>query len=213
MDGLSRQDQTSVKRKGQGRGGTGSQPSANLARNRDWDGDQKDRQKARRRDHSTLDGKRGAFEAIALLAASAGGTQLNTAFIERLNATFRERLASLTRRCRHAARKVSQLQAGMWLVGCTYNWCWPHHELSRRAAKAQACHGEIPVTPAMASGLTDHVWSVYELLTFRIPPPAWVAPKRRGRPRTWLQACKRPVSVRPRPLLRLRKGGLCPSTV
>lgn len=59
------------------------------------------------------------FAAIALLCASAGGTQLNTAFIERLNATFRERLASLTRRCRHAVRKVSQLQAGMWLVGCT----------------------------------------------------------------------------------------------
>ncbi len=155
----------------------------------------------------------GAFEAIALLAASAGGTQLNTALIERLNATFRERLASLTRRCRHAARKVSGFQAGMWLVGCTYKWCWPHHERSRRAAKAQARHGEVPVTPAMASRLTDHVWSVRELLTFRIPPPAWVAPKRRGRPRTRPHACKRPVSVRPRPLLRLRKGGLCPPTV
>jgi transposase-like protein/IS1 family transposase len=154
----------------------------------------------------------GAFAAIALLAASEGGKQLNTAFIERLNATFRERLASLTRRCRHAARKVSRLQAGMWLVGCTYNFCWPHHELSRRAAKAQERQGEVPITPAMASGLTDHVWSVRELLTFRIPPPDWVAPKRRGRPRTLSQACKRPVSLRPRPLLRLRKGGLCPST-
>lgn len=154
-----------------------------------------------------------AFAAIALLVASSGGTQLNTAFIERLNATFRERLASLTRRCRHAARKVSCLEAGMWLVGCTYNFCWPHHELSRREAKARARHGEVPITPAMASGLTDHVWSVRELLTFRIPPPAWVAPKRRGRPRTRSQACKRLVSVRPRPLLRLRKGGLCPSTV
>jgi hypothetical protein len=66
-----------------------------------------------------------AFAAIALLAASAGGKQLNTAFIERLNATFRDRLACLTRRCRRAARKVSRLQAGMWLVGCTYNFCWP----------------------------------------------------------------------------------------
>lgn len=149
---------------------------------------------------------------MALLAASAGGNQLNTAFIERLNATFRERLASLTRRCRHAAHKVSRLQAGMWLVGCTYNFCWPHHELSRRAAKAQARHGDIPVTPAMASGLTDHVWSVRELLTFRIPPPVWIAPKRRGRPRTVTQACKRLVSARPRPLLRLRKGALCVST-
>src|SRR5579875_495039 len=113
-----------------------------------------------------------AWAAIALLAASHGGTQLNTAFIECLNATFRERLASLTRRCRHTARKVSRLEAGMWLVGCTYNWCWPHHELSRRAAQAQQMRGAVPMTPAMASGLTDHVWSVRELLLFRIPPPA-----------------------------------------
>ena len=157
--------------------------------------------------------RQGGTEAVsALLTASAGGKQLNTAFIERLNATFRERLASLTRRCRHAARKVSRLEAGMWLVGCTYNFCWPHHELSRRAAKAQDRPGDVPLTPAMASGLTDHVWSVRELLAFRIPPPTWVAPKRRGRPRTRSEACKRPVSPRPRPLLRLRKGSLCLST-
>lgn len=153
-----------------------------------------------------------AFAAIALLAVSGGGTQLNTAFIERLNATFRERLASLTRRCRHAARKVSRLEAGMWLVGCTSNFCWPHHELGRRAARSQQRQGEVLMTPAMASGLTDHVWSVRELLTFRIPPPAWVTPKRRGRPRTLACASKKSVSARPRALLRLRKGALCPST-
>ena len=36
----------------------------------------------------------------------------------------------------------------------------------------------------MAAGLTDHIWSVYELLSYKIAPPAWVEPKRRGRPRT-----------------------------
>ena len=154
----------------------------------------------------------GAFAAIALLAVSQGGKQLNTAFIERLNATFRERLASLTRRCRHAARKVSRLEAGMWLVGCTYNFCWPHHELSRRAARAQDHRGEVLLTPAMASGLTDHVWSVRELLTFRVPPSPWVAPKRRGRPRTGILPRKKLGTARPRPFLRLRKGVLCPST-
>jgi transposase-like protein/IS1 family transposase len=157
----------------------------------------------------------GAEAAMALLAASGGGTQLNTAFIERLNATFRERLASLTRRCRHTARKVFRLEAGMWLVGCTYNFCWPHHELSRRAAKSQDRRGMVLLTPAMASGLTEHVWSVRELLTFRVPPPAWVAPKRRGRPPTVPPASKVSRAARPlhlRPLLRLRKGALCPST-
>lgn len=49
----------------------------------------------------------GVFAAIALLAVSGGGKQVHTACIKRLNATFRERLARLTRRCRHAARHPS----------------------------------------------------------------------------------------------------------
>ena len=150
--------------------------------------------------------------AMALLRASSGGNDLNTAFIERLNATFRQRLACLARRCRHAARRLDLLEAGMWLVGCTYNFCWPHHELSRREAKVQGRKGEVLITPAMASGLTDHVWSMCELLSHRIPPPPWVAPKRRGRPRKAVLSVTRLVPARPRPLLRLRKGALCPST-
>jgi transposase-like protein/IS1 family transposase len=80
-------------------------------------------------------------QAQALLSASCGGTVLNTAFIERLNGTMRQRLASLTRKCRHAARRLTALESGMWLLGGTYNWCWPHHELSRREAAAEAQTG------------------------------------------------------------------------
>src|SRR5712692_5848152 len=40
-------------------------------------------------------------QAMRLLQASRGGSTLNTAFIERLNGTMRERLATLTRKCRH----------------------------------------------------------------------------------------------------------------
>jgi IS1 family transposase len=155
--------------------------------------------------------------AQALLAASQGGTVLNTAFIERLNGTMRERLASLTRKCRHAARRLTALESGMWLLGCTYNWCWPHHELSRRAAKAQGKPGEVLLTPAMASGLTDHIWSLQELLSYRVAPAPWMAPKRRGRPakQTALQVSKQQPPgehPHPRPLLRLRKGVLCSTT-
>jgi hypothetical protein len=151
----------------------------------------------------------GLSAAMALLRASSGGSDLNTAFIERLNATFRQRLACLARRCRHTARRVDVLEAGMWLVGCTYNWCWPHHELSRRGAKAQGRKGEVLITPAMASGLTDHVWSVRELLSQRIPQPPWEPPKRRGRPHKAVQPATGPVRTRSQPLLRLRKGVLC----
>jgi len=145
-------------------------------------------------------------QAEEFLALSAGGIQLNTAFIERFNGTMRERLASLTRRSRHAARRLAALDAGMWLVGCTYNFCWPHHELSRRIARAQGRRGEALISPAMAAGLTDHLWSVRELLSFRLAPPPYVAPKRRGRPKKTDVGPSRLSSGRPRPLLRLRKG-------
>jgi IS1 family transposase len=153
--------------------------------------------------------------AHTLLAASAGGRVLNTAFIERLNGTMRERLASLTRQCRHAARRLAALDSGMWLLGCTYNFCWPHHELSRRAAKQEGKRGEVLVTPAMASGLTDHSWRVQELLSYRVAPPPWVEPIRRGHPKKLRkpeksgQALSQTKQARVRPLLRLRKGRLC----
>ena len=117
-------------------------------------------------------------QANDLLNQSQGGSVWNTAFIERLNGTLRERLASLTRKCRHAAHRLEALETGMYLIGCTYNLCFPHHELSH------ARHFGSPCTPAMASGLTDHIWPVGEVLTYKVAPAPWVEPKRRGRPRT-----------------------------
>jgi transposase-like protein/IS1 family transposase len=66
-----------------------------------------------------------------LLAHSRGGGVLNTAFIERLNGTFRARLAVLTRKSRHAASRWQTLQMGMYLIGYTYNFCLVHQELSK----------------------------------------------------------------------------------
>jgi hypothetical protein len=79
---------------------------------------------------------------------------LNTAFIERFNGTMRERLASLTRKCRHAARRLEALHSGMYLLGTTYNFCWVHHELSTvRDAATGKRHASRERTPAMAAGL------------------------------------------------------------
>jgi IS1 family transposase len=116
---------------------------------------------------------RGAEEkAQELLALDKGCKKFNTSFIERLNGTFRERLASLTRKCRHAAARVETLERGMYLVGCTYNFCFPHHELSKSTHFGYQC------TPAMAAELTDHIWSVRELLMYKIAPALWIEPKR-----------------------------------
>lgn len=116
-------------------------------------------------------------QANDLLKQSQGGSVWNTAFIERLNGTMRERLASLTRKCRHAAHRLDALETGMYLIGCTYNFCFPHHELSQAKRFGVAC------TPAMAAGLTNHIWSVWEVLTYKGAPAPWVALKqpRRGR--------------------------------
>ncbi len=101
-----------------------------------------------------------------------GDGVINTAYIERLNATFRERLASLTRRGRALARRTLTLQHGMYLIGTVYNFCTPHTSLAHASGKT---------TPAMAAGITDHCWSVQELLSYHVPPPRWMPPKQRGR--------------------------------
>src|SRR5258708_22119864 len=114
-------------------------------------------------------------QAEKLLQISHGGSVLNTAFIERLNGTMRERLASLTRKSRHAASRLQALHTGMYLIGCTYNFCCAHQELSKAKHWGKAC------TPAMASGLTDHVWRIGELLRYQSATSPWGEPKRRGR--------------------------------
>ena len=103
---------------------------------------------------------------------SQGDGVINTAYIERLNATFRARLASLTRRGRALARRTLTLQHGMYLIGTVYNFCPPHASLAHVGGRT---------TPAMAAGITDHCWTVRELLSFHVPLPRWTPPARRGR--------------------------------
>ena len=110
---------------------------------------------------------------------SQGDGVINTASIERLNATFRERLATLTRRGRALARHLLTLEHGMYLIGTVSNFCTPHESL-RHAGRA--------MTPAMVAGLTDHCWTVEELLSYHVPPPPWTPPKKRGRRSHALQA-------------------------
>jgi transposase-like protein len=123
---------------------------------------------------------RGSAAAIAAVLARTGtGTGINTAYIERLNATFRARWAPLVRRGRGLVRERS-IEAGMWLVGSAYNFCWEHDNL-RVAAPAGAVARWQGRTPAMAAGLTDHRWELREVLAERLPPERWKAPRRRPR--------------------------------
>jgi transposase-like protein len=102
---------------------------------------------------------------------------INTAYIERLNATFRARLVPLVRRTRAGARKQATLEAGVWLVGGCYNFVWAHCTLGEGR------------TPAMAAQMTDHRWSTEELLRYPVPPAE--LPKWRGRKPRWLLEAER----------------------
>ena len=124
----------------------------------------------------------GSWEAAKhLLRQSGGGNQLNTAFSERLNATFRARLAALARRTRCLARQDDTLKGAMYLIGCVYNFCTQHKSLRVPLWISERKYRWVQRTPAMAAGLTDHCWSVKELLWYRVPFRAWEPPKHRGR--------------------------------
>jgi hypothetical protein len=88
---------------------------------------------------------RGTAGAIAaVLQATGTGHEIHTAYIERLNATFRSALAPLVRRGRAIAHKAETLTAGMYLVGCTYNFCWEHASLRLLAGPPQHCARAAP---------------------------------------------------------------------
>jgi transposase-like protein len=93
------------------------------------------------------------YDLIAMSQTAMG--LINTAYIERLNATFRARMPSLVRRTHNLARTVDRLKAEMFWSGVVYNFC--------------TIHTSISATPAMAADLTDHPWSVEELLLFGLP--------------------------------------------
>jgi hypothetical protein len=52
----------------------------------------------------------------------------------------------------------------MFVVGTVYNFCTPHESLSHTQQ----------TTPAMAAGITDHCWTMHELLSFPVPLSHWL---------------------------------------
>jgi hypothetical protein len=113
--------------------------------------------------------KRGTAEAVEAIRHKAhAASVLNTAYIERLNGTFRQCLAALARRGRALARQITTLEAGMWVVGTLSNFCTPHQSLRVTLMSAAGVREQIERTPAMAAGISDHCWSVKELLSSRL---------------------------------------------
>ena len=81
------------------------------------------------------------------------GTTIQTAFMERWYGTLRGLVAPLRRRTRCLSWSHARHRGRLWLMVSLYNFVMPHKSLQQ---------GHTPRTPAMAIGLTDHVWSYRE---------------------------------------------------
>jgi len=117
----------------------------------------------------------------SLIRKTQGLGMINTAFIERLNATFRQRLNCLARKTRTLVRKAQTLEAGMYIIGCLYNFCDPHHSLRLKLSVGRFGYRWVQRSPAIAAGLADHIWTPAELFNFKVPLPRWEPLKQRGR--------------------------------
>jgi IS1 family transposase len=108
------------------------------------------------------------------------GWQINTAFIERVNLTIRQHVAAVGRRVSTLCKHEAGLRQQLALYQVYYNFCLPHAGLRQTLPQPEPTHGTgsarqgRPQTPAMAAGLTDHVWTLREVLLFRVPP--WPQP-------------------------------------
>jgi hypothetical protein len=121
----------------------------------------------------------GTLEAVQHVLAACGW-QINTAFVERLNLSLRQHVAAIGRRVSTLCKGEDGLRQQLGLYHVYYNFCLPHASLRHPLLPPEPTHGTgsakrwQPRTPAMAAGLTDHVWTLREVLLFRVPP--WPQP-------------------------------------
>jgi IS1 family transposase len=121
----------------------------------------------------------GTLEAVQQVLAPCGW-QINTAFVERINLTIRQHVAAVGRRVSTLCKGEDGVRQQLAVFHCYYNFCLPHASVCQPLPQPEPTHGGgsakqwRPCTPAMAAGLTDHVWTLREVLLFRVPP--WPQP-------------------------------------
>jgi IS1 family transposase len=117
----------------------------------------------------------GSRLAIEQMLARCGWT-INTAFVERLNLDIRQGVAAIGRRVNTLCQGEAGLRDQLALFQVYHNFVRPHASLRQPLSVPEVTNGRgsaklwRPCTPAMAAGLTDHVWSLREVLMFRVPP-------------------------------------------
>jgi hypothetical protein len=109
------------------------------------------------------------------------GWQINTAIVERLNLSLRQRVAAIRRRSASSCKSETGLAQPLILFQVYHNFILSHASLRLPLDEPIATNGNgsaklwQPRTPAMAAGLTDHRWSLREVLMFQVPP--WPQPQ------------------------------------
>jgi len=109
------------------------------------------------------------------LTSSSVSTTINTSFVERENLTLRQQNRRLTRKTNGYSKELGWLEKHLWLSLAYYHLVLPHESLRIRLPEPAPTRGTGSarrwqmVTPAMAAGMTDHVWSTSELLSYRVP--------------------------------------------
>jgi IS1 family transposase len=122
----------------------------------------------------------GTREAVGQVLAACGW-KINTAFVERLNLDIRQRVAAIGRRVNTLCQGEAGLRHQLALFQVYHNFVLPHASLRQPLLVPEPTNGRgsvkvwRPCTPAMAAGLTDHVWSLKEVLLYRVPP--WPQPQ------------------------------------
>ena len=109
---------------------------------------------------------------------------INTSFVERMNLTLRHHVPALARRTIKIAKTALGLEQQLLLISAYYNFCLSHSSLLLPLPVPIPTNGNGSPklweqrTPAMAAGITDHIWTMEELLMFRAPPYHQPLPKR-----------------------------------
>jgi IS1 family transposase len=121
----------------------------------------------------------GTMEAINQVLSPLGW-HINTSLVERVNLSIRQHVAAVGRRVTTLCKGEDGMLQQLVLYHVYYNFCLPHASVRQPLPQPEPTKGTgsakqwQPCTPAMAAGLTDRVWTLREVLLFRVPP--WPQP-------------------------------------
>ena len=93
---------------------------------------------------------------------------LNTAYVERTNLTSRQMNGRMVRKTLSFSKEEEMLKASCALEDMVYNYGRPLKSLREESNSDQRQWD--PRSPAMAAGITDHIWTIDEMMMLLVVP-------------------------------------------